>query len=52
MNSTSVSSGLQGKTLVLTSDDTGNSTDWTCTSTDIEQKYLPSACTKVAASND
>lgn len=44
-----VSSGLQGQTLVLTSKDTGGSTDWECTSTGIEQKYLPASCTKVAA---
>ena len=44
-----ISSGLQGQVLVLTSNDTGGSTDWTCTSTGIDQKYLPSACTKTAA---
>ena len=46
--STDVSSGLQGKELVLTSVEKGGSTDWTCTSTGtnkIEQKYLPSSCT-------
>lgn len=42
---TGVSSGLQGKTLVLTSKEEGGSTDWTCTSATIEQKYLPSSCT-------
>jgi len=47
-NSTGVSSGLQGKELVLTSIENAGSTDWTCTSTGtnkIEQKYLPSSCT-------
>lgn len=42
-----VSSGIQGKELVLTSKTNNGSTDWTCTSTGgnkIEQKYLPSAC--------
>ncbi|SEL64774.1 pilin [Acinetobacter sp. DSM 11652] len=42
-----VSSGLQGKELVLTSVENGGSTDWTCTSTGtnkIDQKYLPSSC--------
>lgn len=48
-NKTGVSSGLQEKSLVLTSVEKGGSTDWTCTSTDIEQKYLPSACTKAAS---
>ena len=46
-NSTGVSSGLQGKELVLTSVENAGSTDWTCTSTGtnkIEQKYLPSSC--------
>lgn len=46
--SADVSSGLQGKELVLTSVENAGSTDWTCTSTapnKIEQKYLPSSCT-------
>lgn len=46
--SSDVSSGLQGKELVLTSVENAGSTDWTCTSTGgtkIEQKYLPSSCT-------
>ena len=44
MKAAGVSSGIQGKNLVLTMADNGGSMSWTCTS-DAEQKYLPKACT-------
>lgn len=45
MQSSGVSKGIQGGTLVLTlsNADTGSNV-WACKSTDIEQKYLPTAC--------
>ncbi len=44
MASTGVSTGIQGKNLVLTMTNNGGSISWACTS-DAEQKYLPKACT-------
>lgn len=48
MNSTGVSTDIQGKELVLTMTNNGGSMSWECTSTGstkIDQKYLPKACT-------
>ena len=39
------STGVQGGSLVLTMDDQGGSYQWDCTSADINQQYLPKACT-------
>ncbi len=44
MKSAGVSAGIQGKALVLTMTD-GGSNAWSCNSTNIDQKYLPKACT-------
>ena len=47
MKSTSISSGLLGKNLVLTQVPSAGSVDWKCEST-ADQKYLPKACTSTA----
>lgn len=51
MKNTGVSSGIQGKSLVMAmvsyTDDLG-AVNWTCSSTDIKQKYLPKACVGVS----
>jgi type IV pilus assembly protein PilA len=44
MNTTGVSSGIQGGSLILTMTDNGGSISWACSSTDVAQKYLPKAC--------
>jgi type IV pilus assembly protein PilA len=44
LNSTGVSTGIQGKNLVLTMTNNNGSISWACTS-DAPQKYLPKACT-------
>ncbi|RYY79689.1 MAG: pilin [Moraxellaceae bacterium] len=44
MKSSGVSTGIQGKNLVLTMTNAGGSNTWACTS-NAEQKYLPKACT-------
>lgn len=44
MNSTGISSGIQGKKVRLTMNNNGGSLGWTCTS-NADQKYLPKACT-------
>jgi len=45
MKATGISAGIQGGALVLTPTDSTGSVTWACTSTTIEQKYLPKACT-------
>lgn len=47
--STGVATGVAGNSLILTMADNGGSNSWTCTSTSILQKYLPSSCTYGAA---
>jgi len=42
MRSTGVSADIQGKNLVLTGADFGAT--WTCSSTDMDDKFLPGAC--------
>jgi type IV pilus assembly protein PilA len=45
MNSSGVSAGIKDGDLTLTmGDSTSGSTTWTCTSSNVLQKYLPSAC--------
>ena len=45
---TGVSTGLVSKSLILTlSNADKGSNNWTCTSTDIAQKYLPKSCTGI-----
>ena len=50
LRSSGVSSGIQGKSLVMAmvsyTADMG-AVNWECSSTDIEQKYLPKACTGI-----
>ena len=41
-----VNAGLSEKSITLTAIDNGGSTDWKCTTTDIDQKFLPSSCVK------
>ena len=43
MQSTGISSGIQGKTLTLTMTNQGGSLDWACTS-NAAQKYVPKSC--------
>ena len=45
MNKDGVSKGISEGDLVLTPKDEAGSITWECTSTKIEQKYLPKACT-------
>ena len=50
MRSSGVSSGIQGKhlTMAMVSYTAGvGAVNWSCSSTDIEQKYLPKACTGI-----
>ena len=52
MRTTGVAPGIQGKSLTLTMQpaDASNSASsllWVCSSTDIEQRFLPSACTGI-----
>ena len=44
MKSAGVSTGIQGKSLILTLTNEGGSNSWACTSTDMAQKYLPKSC--------
>ena len=44
MKNTNVSKGIKSGDLILTPKDKEGSIEWTCTSTKIEQKYLPKAC--------
>lgn len=44
MKEKEVSKGISEGDLVLTPEDKDGSIEWTCTSTKIEQKYLPKAC--------
>jgi len=44
MNTTGVSTGIQGKSLTLTMANNGGSNSWACTSSAL-QKYVPKACT-------
>ena len=46
MQSTGVSTDIQGKTLTLTMTNAGGSNTWACTST-MAQKYVPKSCTGV-----
>lgn len=46
-NGSDVSKGLQNGNIVLSPLDATGSVTWTCSSTDIEQKYLPKACTGI-----
>lgn len=50
MRSTGVSTGIQGKSIIMAmvsyTADIG-AVNWECSSTDIEQKYLPKACTGI-----
>ncbi|WP_288408706.1 pilin [Acinetobacter soli] len=47
MKSDGVSTGIKGGSVILTlSNSDKGSNVWGCTSTDIDQKYLPKACTK------
>ncbi len=43
MKASSISKGIQGKTLILTPTDATGSITWACTSTAL-QKYVPKAC--------
>lgn len=47
MKSEGVSAGIRGRTLILAMTDGGSNT-WKCSSTTIDQKYLPKACLGVA----
>ena len=44
MQASGVSKGITSGNLVLSPTDTGGSIDWSCTSADINQKYLPKSC--------
>ena len=44
MEAADVSKGIQSGTLVLSPTDATGSVTWSCTSTDIDQKYLPKTC--------
>lgn len=46
VNSTGVSQGIKNTTLILSPNTHAGSIEWTCYSTDILDKYLPSNCTK------
>ena len=45
-NSTKANKAIQGKTLNLSAIPSAGSTKWTCKSTDIPNKYLPTNCRK------
>ena len=44
VNSTGVNAALKNNTIVLSGNFNGGSAAWTCASTNINQKYLPKAC--------